>query len=153
MKFTIPGAPLALQRARTGKHGFYDPQAHIKTAMAIHLSHYTGPLLTGPQALLVTFYMPIPKTASKAKIKELVGSYHTYRPDGDNLEKFLLDFCTSAGNIFKDDACIAATLWLKIWELNNNARTEFELIPLQKNNPVTLHTHFKHLLNGHDVPT
>lgn len=130
MKFTIPGAPIALQRARTGRHGFYDPQKHIKTAMAIHLQNYQGPLLSGPQLLIAYYYMPIPKTASKKTIEQLHGTFHPYRPDLDNLIKWIGDFCQSSGNIFKDDCCIAADISFKIWEHNKDARTEFEFVPL-----------------------
>lgn len=129
--FKIPGAPIALQRARAGKHGFYDPQKHIKNAMQIYLSHYEGPLLEGPQFLFVLFHMPIPKTASKKKIQELLGTFHPLRPDGDNLEKWLNDTCQLSGNIFKDDACIAGVLRFKVWELNSQSRTEFQFISLQ----------------------
>jgi Holliday junction resolvase RusA-like endonuclease len=128
--FQIPGAPIALQRARSGKHGFYDPQKHVKTAMQIYLSHYEGPLLEGPQFLTAFFFMPIPKSASKRTIQALQGTFHPIKSDLDNCIKYLNDLCQNAGNIFKDDACIAATLALKVWELNDQARTEFQFISL-----------------------
>jgi Holliday junction resolvase RusA-like endonuclease len=131
MNFQIPGAPIALQRARSGKHGFYDPQKHIKNAMQIYLSHYDGPLLEGPQFLVAYFYMPIPKTASRKTVENLLGTFHPIRPDLDNLFKWVGDFCQSAGNIFKDDACIAGGLFFKVWELNNDARTDFEFVSLK----------------------
>ena len=131
--FRIPGAPIAWQRAGINrkKKTFYDPQRHIKNAMQIYLSHYEGPLLQGPQFLFVIFYMPIPKTASKKEIQRLRGTFHSLRPDSDNLEKWLNDTCQLSGNIFKDDACIAGVLKFKVWELNPQARTIFEFIPLQ----------------------
>lgn len=128
--FQIPGAPIALQRARAGKHGFYDPQKHIKTAMQIYLSHYEGPLLEGPLFLTAYFFMPIPKTASKKTIQELKGTFHPIRPDSDNLLKYLGDLCQDSGNIFKDDASIAGGLFLKVWEENKNARSHFTFTPL-----------------------
>lgn len=131
-RFQIPGAPVALARARAGKHGFYDPQKHIKTAMQIYLSHYEGPLLTGPIFLTAYFFMPIPKTASKKTIQELKGTFHPLRCDLDNLIKMLNDACQLSGNIFKDDACIAGTLAFKIWEENPKARTHFVFTPMGK---------------------
>jgi|GEM_PF-3476484 len=131
MNFKIPGAPIALQRAKPSRHGgFYDSQRHIKNAMSIYLQHYTGPLLEGPQFLFVIMRMPIPKTASKKRIQELLHTFHAIKPDGDNLEKFLNDFCQLSGNIFKDDACIAGVLRFKVWELNHDARTDFEFVSL-----------------------
>lgn len=129
-QFSIPGAPIALQRARAGKHGFYDPQKHIKNAMHIYLSHYDGPLLTGPLFLTVYFYMPIPKISSKRLIGNLKNSFHAIRPDADNLLKWCNDLCQSSGNIFKDDACIAGGLFLKIWDENKDARSSFVFTPL-----------------------
>lgn len=129
-EFQIPGAPIALQRARAGKHGFYDPQKHVKTAMQIYLSHYNGPLLQGPQFLTAFFFMPIPKSASKKTIQELMHTFHPYKSDLDNCIKYLNDLCQLSGNIFKDDACIAGTFALKIWELNDKARTEFQFFSL-----------------------
>ncbi len=128
--FKIPGAPIALQRPRKGKHGFYDPQRHIKNAMQIYLSHYEGPLLQGPQFLIVIFYMPIPKTASKKEIQRLKGTFHPLRMDLDNLIKFCLDMCQDAGNIFKDDAIISGALAFKVWDENKDARTVFSFTPL-----------------------
>ncbi len=131
MKFTVPGAPIALQRARAGRYGFYDPQKHIKNAMSIYLSQYNGPLLEGPQFLYVLFHMPIAKTASKKTIQELLGTLHPLRPDADNLLKWIGDFCQSSGNIFKDDCILSAGLFFKVWELNTHARTTFEFVSLK----------------------
>lgn len=39
----------------------------------------------------VTFYLPIPKSYSNKKKKELEGQPHLKRPDKDNLEKAFLD--------------------------------------------------------------
>lgn len=130
--FKIPGAPIAWQRAGINRKNktFYDPQYHIKNAMQIYLSHYEGPLLSGPQFLIVIFYMPIPKTASKKEIERLRGTFHDKRPDGDNLEKWLNDTCQLSGNIFKDDACIAGVLRLKVWDENKDARTVFSFTSL-----------------------
>lgn len=130
VSFTIPGAPIALQRARKGKHGFYDPQRHMKNAMMIYLSHYEGPLLTGPLFLSVYFYMPIPKITSKKKIEEMKGTCHHLRPDADNMQKWIFDICQDSGNIFKDDASIAAGLFFKVWEENKQARTTFTFTPI-----------------------
>jgi Holliday junction resolvase RusA-like endonuclease len=132
INFQIPGAPIALQRARAGRNGFYDPQKHIKNAMQIYLSRYEGPILEGPLFLTVYFFMPIPKTASKKQIEQLKGTFHPLRCDLDNLIKMLNDACQLSGNIFKDDACIAGTLAFKVWEENPKARSHFTFTPLGK---------------------
>jgi Holliday junction resolvase RusA-like endonuclease len=128
--FEIPGAPIALQRARMGKYGMYDSQKSIKIAIQIYLDHYDGPLLEGPLFLTVYYFMPIPKTAGKKKAAELLHTFHDVRPDSDNLLKWTNDACQLSGNIFKDDAAIAGGVFFKIWEENKKARSVFTFTPL-----------------------
>ncbi|MCI3922444.1 RusA family crossover junction endodeoxyribonuclease [Paenibacillus sp. TRM 82003] len=49
----------------------------------------------------VTFYMPIPQSLSQKKQREMNGTYHTKKPDIDNLVKALFDGAN--GIIWRDD--------------------------------------------------
>ena len=73
----------------------------------------------------VKFYIKMPKTWSKKKKDEMIGTPHHQRPDIDNLEKRCYDIITLAGVVFKDDCQIAVTSSKKVW--SNNPRTEIEI--------------------------
>lgn len=57
-------------------------------------------------SLALTFYMPIPKSTSKKKAKEMAenNTFHTKKPDIDNLIKLVQDALN--GIAWKDDGCI-----------------------------------------------
>jgi Holliday junction resolvase RusA-like endonuclease len=52
-------------------------------------------------SLVLTFYMPIPKSWSKKKQREAVGKPHLKLPDTDNMIKLVLD--RANGTLFNDD--------------------------------------------------
>jgi len=58
----------------------------------------------------INFFMPMPKSWSKKKKKEMHGKYHTQTPDIDNLLKALMD------SVYEDDSHIHSIGGLhKIW--------------------------------------
>ena len=57
----------------------------------------------------VIFYMPMPKSWSKKKKKEMAGTAHQQKPDVDNLIKALKD------SLFADDSHIWDYRITKIW--------------------------------------
>ncbi|MHA1401911.1 MAG: RusA family crossover junction endodeoxyribonuclease, partial [Candidatus Heimdallarchaeaceae archaeon] len=69
MRIEIPGAPIALQRARTKGNVFYDPQYTAKQNIIWYFKRTYGEVtpLETPIELEITFYMPIPKSWSKKK--------------------------------------------------------------------------------------
>lgn len=98
----------------------YDKQAKEKEQVRWQVKpQYSGEVLTCPMLVDVTFFMPIPKSASKKlRLQMLSDDYkHISRPDVDNMVKFYFDALT--GVVFGDDA--------QICELNG--RKKYGLIP------------------------
>lgn len=120
--YTLLGDPMPLARARFGNGCVYDSQKTAKLVIGIELQnqHDGLPILEGPLALDIIFFMAIPKTKLK-KIKP--GSPHTCKPDASNLLKFYEDVATSI--LFNDDAQISHITIKKIYD--TNPRTEFKV--------------------------
>lgn len=98
MVYVINGDPIPLARARYGLKKVYDPQKNQKLLFGVYLNNQfeDQPLITGPVHLDVTFYMPWSKQTktewnNKAKKRVTKDPYHKYRPDLDNLIKFVCD--------------------------------------------------------------
>lgn len=125
MVYVIPGNPIPLARSRFSKHKkVYDSQKNQKMFDGITLQgQHEGDLLIGPLHLDITFFMPIPKTASKRKQTELDKTNHMIRPDIDNMIKYYLDI--SLNVIFQDDCIVSMITARKIYD--QNPRTEFSL--------------------------
>ena len=133
MKFVLETAPIAKTRPRfTTKGRFpvvYDTQTQKKKMFQVlirneMLIQSIQEPLQGVLKLSVTFYMPIPQSTSKKKKNALEGTYHSRKPDLDNLIKFLLD-CFN-GVLIQDDNCIASIHAEKRYSIN--PRIEIEII-------------------------
>ena len=93
----------------------YDPGTADAWKMAVALSaRFVRPTLqiTAPVALGITFYMPRPLSHYKAGnvargLKDNAPTYHTAKPDADNLAKAVMDALTNLGGIWHDDAQVA----------------------------------------------
>ena len=105
----ISASPIAWKRAGYTKRGsyilVYDQQKKEKAQTQWLLKgQYGGDILTTPLKLNIIFYLPIPKSVSKKRRREmnlgLISAMH--KPDIDNLCKFYLD--SMNGVIFKDDS-------------------------------------------------
>lgn len=128
MKYILSGDPRALTRPRFRKDGkTYDPQSVEKERARYELKfqHRSRPLLIGPLELIVTFFMPIPKTKAR---KVAPYDYHHIKPDLSNLIKFVEDVANDI--IFTDDAIIASIQAVKYYAIA--PRTEFILVPLER---------------------
>lgn len=120
--------PVAQSRPRLGKYGVYNPAAaQLKKARLLALSAWNGrEQLTGPISVTATFHMPI--AASISDRMRFDGTWHSRRPDIDNLEKFLFD--ALSGICFRDDAQIAQTTRMrKLYSLT--PRIEVEITQLE----------------------
>lgn len=119
--YIIKGEPAALARTRLNvdQGRVYDSQKSLKflAGVCLRSQHDDQPLLTGPLHLQVTFFMDIPPTSKRKS------AYHIYKPDLDNLIKFVCD--VSNGIIFTDDCLVAKITATKIYD--KNPRTEFTL--------------------------
>ena len=111
----IPGKPQAKQRARVGKWGGYTPkptadaEAHIQAiAMAAGIDRMEGPL-----TMICKFVYAPPKSWSKRKRQDAMGTWKTTKPDKDNLEKLVCDALN--GIAYKDDAQLVASKVTKFY--------------------------------------
>jgi len=119
----IAGNPLALKRPRfyrKGEHmGVYDSQKVEKEQIIWQLrAQFRNEPFAFPMMIDLTFFMPIPKSTSKAKKRQMVcGSiHHIKKPDIDNLQKFILDCMNNI--VYKDDAQIVELNSKKLYAEN-----------------------------------
>lgn len=105
--FSVYGLPVAKGRPRMTKSGHtYTPQKtrnHEDLVKLSYIQNYGTLILEKPLAVMIVFYMPIPKSASNSqRLKMLRGEVKpTKRPDIDNLAKTVLDGLN--GVAYKDD--------------------------------------------------
>lgn len=131
--FELFGNPVAQQRprfARRGNHvACYDPQSKIKEGYGWQIkSQFREKPITTPLALDLIFFMPIPKSSSGIKKRQMANGIiaHTKKPDLDNLIKFILDCLNKLA--FDDDSQIVEIRAKKIY--STKPGTTVRLIPL-----------------------
>lgn len=135
LKFTVPGNPVAKGRPRFATRGksviAYTPKSTktAETSVTEYAKYHMGLAkpLSGPVAVDITFYMPIPQSKSKAARERLNGSWHISKPDKDNLEKLLLDALN--GIVWVDDSQVCQSASRKIYSLE--PRTEITITILE----------------------
>jgi Holliday junction resolvase RusA-like endonuclease len=114
--FEIPGKPFAKQRPRATRQGrVYTPKETVsfeRTVGQIAMQHFPQPI-TGP--IKVTIWATFEPAASWSakKTAAVIGTYHTQRPDLDNIEKAILDGLNRIA--FADDGQVAWVEKRKIW--------------------------------------
>ena len=131
--FELFGNPVAQQRPRFARKGAfvscYDAQAKLKDGYRWQIkSQFREKPLTTPLALDLIFFMPIPKSSSGIKKRQMGNGIiaHTKKPDIDNLQKFVLDCLNKLA--FEDDSQIVEIRAKKIY--SNKPGTTVRLIPL-----------------------
>ena len=82
--------------------------------------HGDRPLYKGPIHFDATLYFKIPKT--RKDLKE--GDFHFYKPDVDNVIKFLLDVC-NFDILFHDDCTVSIITCKKVY--SHDPRVEFTI--------------------------
>lgn len=117
------GDPVAMTRPRFARRGnfvhTYDPQANLKETFKWQIkSQYRDEPIKAPVSLDITFYMPIPKSTSKRKKRQMLNGvcFHMVKPDIDNLSKFLLDCLNKI--VLEDDAQVIELRTKKIYSEN-----------------------------------
>lgn len=133
IKLIIPGNPIAKKRprfVRRGKFvGAYNCQETEEGRFAMEARFQLSGVESIPMEsaiyLTCNFYMPIPKSWTKKKLRELEqsGISHVSKPDLDNLCKFVKDALN--GVAWKDDNQIIV-LWAEK-EYSHNPRTELNI--------------------------
>lgn len=120
--FFAPGIPKGQPRARAvrrGKHaGMYDPGTadNWKSSVRAAVKEvWDGVVIEGPVSVDITAVFPRPKshffTGRRANVmRKDAPTYHTAKPDKDNIDKAIYDALTNAG-IWKDDSmvCVGGT--------------------------------------------
>ena len=122
LSFDLYGDPIAQTRARffrKGDHvGTYNPQVKIKEGCKWQLkSQYRDEPLGMPLYLDLTFFMPIPKSTSKPKRREMLTGRisHMKKPDIDNLQKFVLDCLNEI--VIRDDSQVVEIRARKVYSM------------------------------------
>lgn len=118
LSFFIPAIPRGQARVRhTSVNGFSrtykskDQQADERTLEALMMPHVPQMCLAGAIELLITAFMPVPKSKPKKwQNNALEGQVHpTGRPDADNLAKNITD-CLVRMRFITDDRLICRLL-------------------------------------------
>ena len=116
----VAGLPKSQKRHRFGRGFTYDPSKEDKTTFLSLIREQAPehPIL-GPIALNVIFSMPRPKKHFKTgkhfnSLKTDAPYYHTYRPDIDNLLKFVMD-ALGREIFFKDDSQVSQINCMKVY--------------------------------------
>lgn len=77
-------------------------------------AHRPATILTGPVQVCMVFTLPRPKAHFlKSGLRPTAPSYHTGKPDSDNLAKAVLDALGDTAQWWKDDAQVARLSVLK----------------------------------------
>ena len=109
MRIEVDIVPTPQKRPRITKWGCYDPSKDDKEAFLALVKKELDPefkLFECAINVELVFTMPIPKTTSKKRKKEMIDNTikHTKRPDCDNLAKLVLDAMN--GIVYTDDSLI-----------------------------------------------
>lgn len=120
IRIVVPGCPIGKARPRVTYHGTYTPK---KTKM--YEEQIRGCWATQskkripdgvPIEMTVKCYFPIPKSVSKKKRAEMIGSHHMKKPDLDNCIKSAMDGCQ--GCAFPEDARVYRIYAEKLYDEN-----------------------------------
>jgi Holliday junction resolvase RusA-like endonuclease len=123
--YIIEGDPIPLARARHGVGRTWDPQKHQKYIIGLQLQsqHPLKRLFVGPIHLDICFFLPMAKRSKK----EIINTFHFFKPDLSNLIKFIEDI--GSGILYKDDCLIASMSATK--KYSDNPRTKFTISELK----------------------
>ena len=124
----IPMPPQAKQRPHFANGHAYTPQKtrEYEEAVSLIAKASIRKPFEGAVRLKAIFYMPIPKSWSKAKRKDAIDGKvcHTTKPDTDNLLKAIMD-SLNGGIGYYDDKQVVEIIAEKLY--SDNPRTEIEL--------------------------
>lgn len=131
IQFEVLGEPKALKRHRMGKGFNFDPSKGDKTDF-LWMSKKNAPSkpIDSPIKVSITFRFKRPKShfgigKNSNLLKDSAPTYHTSRPDADNLAKFVLDALNTV--YWRDDSIISKLNVTKVYALDT-PRTEVEIV-------------------------
>lgn len=107
--YEVLGNPVPWAASKTNGKIHYDPKHKEKQQIIWQLkSQLNHEPLTGPINFHVTFYMPIPKSASGIRKRQMLNGviHHICKPDRSNLLKLIEDCAERAGIISNDSIIV-----------------------------------------------
>ncbi len=117
--FTIPGKPFGKQRPKAtainGRARVYTPKETVSfegKVAEIARPSFPAPL-EGPVKLRLVAMFAIPASWSKKKREAALGSFHTQKPDADNIAKAIKDGLNRVAWV--DDSQVADMRCVKRW--------------------------------------
>lgn len=108
--YEVDGIPIPWTAPRFTRKGIYSSHSTAQEQVIWQLkSQINHEPITAPVRLNVTFYMPIPKSASKKLRLQMLNGivHHIKKPDRSNLLKFIED-CLERAKIISNDSIIVA---------------------------------------------
>ena len=129
LRIYIPGLPApqgskrAIPNRSTGRVSLVESSARVKPwredVRAAALDAYSGPALTGPLYVEITFWIPRPRghygTGRNADtLRPSAPEYPAGKPDVDKLARAILDALTSAGT-WRDDSQVVSLSAAKVY--------------------------------------
>ena len=105
--FTIEGLPCAQKQTSYGNGHFYDPSSKQKEMIRWQMRPYAPEEpIKGPVSVDYTFFLPIPKSTSSLKKRQMIlnSIHHVKKPDIDNLSYIVTNALKSL--IIYDDSQI-----------------------------------------------
>ena len=115
IQYRIDHDPVAQGRPRFAKGRAYDPprsKAYKELVKLVSRKYFPEPL-EGPIEIAMFFDIKIPKSWPAWKKQEKLRTYHSSKPDIDNLSKAILDALN--GIAYKDDSQVAQWVARKCW--------------------------------------
>lgn len=117
ISFEVPGVPVPQSRPRVSRYGTYYPpkvKAYREYIATIAKAAMSGrEPLQGALEMSCTFFFTPPKNTPKKALSMMYGTYHTKKPDADNLVKCVQDSLN--GICYVDDAQIAVLHASKVY--------------------------------------
>ena len=137
--YEVLGTPLSwLSPISSGKR-FYDKRALHKKQVTWQLkSQVNHPPLSGPLLVDLLFYMPIPKSSSKVKKRQMLNGMilPIGKPDRTNLAKLMED-CLEHAGILSNDSIIVDGRAKKIY--GDIPKTVIRIVPVSLLNQVEIY--------------
>lgn len=113
----INGYPVTNASPRLGRHGHtYNPRYKEMDFYKWQIkSQYKEPPLCGPVKVTATFVLPVPKSASKIRRKQMLSGtmHHIKRPDTSNFYYFLENALKEI--VFEDDSQVVEIVAKKVY--------------------------------------
>ena len=135
ISFTIPGSPKPQQRHRVARNGrMYDPSSKDKKQTWLQIASHCPKLpLAGDIMIKLVFTMARPKNQYrtgkyKHLLKDNISQWHSYKPDIDNLCKYVMDTIQGKHGFICDDSQICMLQAEKVWGFTGETEVVIEEI-------------------------